>query len=410
MIYQWKHEVDRYAAVQGADETGFRALASGIDPNDIDEPVHLQVTEKARNFELPLGDMPYIGAAVPKCLSERAYTALEHIIGSQGISKKATIDGQPFVLFWPTVVADCFDSDQSDILTTKYGYRQLRKPVFFDTVKNAGPIFLVPELGDLCVFINEQVVEIIKDAMLTGMEIRTPDYDVLLYSSRTMAIEEIRSLAAELCNDSGVDTITAYLIKKKEQEPNDNELNRLAGSPIGTSEDAWPRFGNHKMHHILTLDLETTPTLKPVFKSDTRAVALFLSDIVDHEALTPGSEHVSVVQLTQQQIDMGVNKNIPAYDDEFISSSAASFSCHEVILPQSVFDPDYVYSAGNKQHEKLQDAIWEYDFAAGEPLWLHDDYYSKPFVLQFSEELVDINMGDGGLMYMFIDTAFIQSH
>jgi len=212
VIYHWKQDVDRYAAVQGADETGFRALASGTDPNDIDEPVHLQVTEKARNFELPLGDMPYIGAAVPKCLSERAYTALEHIIGSQGISKKATIDGQPFVLFWPTVVADCFDSD---------------------TVKNAGPIFLVPELGDLCVFINEQVVEIIKDAMLTGMEIRTPDYDVLLYSSRTMAIEEIRSLAAELCNDSGVDTITAYLIKKKEQEPNDNELNRLAGSPIG---------------------------------------------------------------------------------------------------------------------------------------------------------------------------------
>ncbi len=46
----------------------------------------------------------------------------------------------------------------------------------------------------------------------------------------------------------------------------------------------------------------------------------------------------------------------------------------------------------------------------GPPLWLQDDEGGDGFVMQLDEGLVDVNLGDGGIMYAFADDAFWQCH
>jgi hypothetical protein len=48
--------------------------------------------------------------------------------------------------------------------------------------------------------------------------------------------------------------------------------------------------------------------------------------------------------------------------------------------------------------------------AGGGPLWLQDDEGSDGFVLQFTEQFIDINLGDNGTMYVFEGCAFFQCY
>jgi hypothetical protein len=49
--------------------------------------------------------------------------------------------------------------------------------------------------------------------------------------------------------------------------------------------------------------------------------------------------------------------------------------------------------------------------ALGSPLWLQsDEDPGSDFLLQFDESFVDVNLGDAGVMYVFVSTAFWQCH
>lgn len=38
------------------------------------------------------------------------------------------------------------------------------------------------------------------------------------------------------------------------------------------------------------------------------------------------------------------------------------------------------------------------------------DARTKDFILQFAEEVVDVNLGDAGTMYVYADTAYWSCH
>lgn len=409
-IYQWKSSDGGLNTIRGVDRNGERALEMRTYVDDLQEPVLLETVCEYEGIDFLLCDMPFTGSVIPRCLSQRAYNALKSLIDGRGTVKQATVNGKPYILFWPSVIVDCLNMEESDILTGQNGFKQLRKPVFFDSVSETGPIFLVPEFETLSVLVTKEFVEVVKDEALTGIELRDADYTPLFIEGRSLAIDEVRALAKELCDQPDVETITTYLIKKQERMPLDTELNRIAGSPIGITDSDWPRYLGKKMHHLVTLDLDTAPALKTSFSSDTKAVSLFLSDIIHHEAWAPDNDHVVVIELTADQLGFGVNSDVPLFDEDFREPIAGTFSCHEVELPSAVFSYELVETSESMSLRRLQIAIEEYDLAAGYPIWLHDDDSPVPIVMQFCEGFVDINMGDGGMMYWFTDTAYTQSH
>lgn len=48
--------------------------------------------------------------------------------------------------------------------------------------------------------------------------------------------------------------------------------------------------------------------------------------------------------------------------------------------------------------------------AGGSAIWLQGNEYDGEIIMQFDNCLVDMNLGDGGIMYVFKDTAFWQCH
>ena len=200
-------------------------------------------------------------------------------------------------------------------------------------------------------------------------------------------------------DESGQDgsTRSFYRLSRSEGRAAPAEVNRILGSPIGVGEEDWPRYRRKKMEHVLTLDLDTVPDLKTGPLAESRAVALFVSDLYDNEAWEPGTGHTRVVVLTQRQIDATPASGQAGYKLEVSADRVPSF----------VFIEDVVERSKRRQEYTGPD-VQAVDFAGGGPIWIQTAEHHGHFVLQFSESLVEMNLGDAGTMYVFVDTAFWQ--
>ena len=224
-----------------------------------------------------------------------------------------------------------------------------------------------------------------------------------------MNINKIRNLAAEITANGTKELVTIYLIEALEQEPSEIEINRTFSHPIGVSEENWPRLDGKKMFHAVTLDLETTPKLKEHFPGY-RAISLFISDRVEHEIDGPNNKDATLVRITQEDIEEGINENSPEHNTDFGEPKSQSFTCHEIEIPIEVFHPEVRGLVEENPLLNLATRIYDQSYAAGVPLWLQGVEFKGTFLLQFDEMLVDMNLGDGGIMYVFKETAFFQCH
>lgn len=224
-----------------------------------------------------------------------------------------------------------------------------------------------------------------------------------------MNINKLQEQAQKIIDDNKSETVIAYIIEKIKKLPESKEINRVAGSPIGVSEEKWPLFNGKKMFHTITLDLETTPSLKVDFPQEVKAISLFVSDLLDNESYEPGNKEAAVLMLTQSDIDKGINDNNPSYEDDD-EVEACTYKCHEILLPIEVFDEEIYEREEDDPIYVLSEILCEYSMAGGKPIWLQSAEYDQKIILQFDEMLVDMNLGDAGVMYVFSDTAFWQCH
>lgn len=212
------------------------------------------------------------------------------------------------------------------------------------------------------------------------------------------------------------------------RKPGPRDIDRVGGLPIGVDAATWPRRGGAPMHHVLTIDLEHHPTFQP---RGVRALALFVSSPMEHEAFTPRNDHTRVLLLS----DADLAKGEPAWPEGLSA--------------------DDTLEAGTVQFESAaamtQEELYRHSFAGLMPIWLQgddtesvdeygeddeysgdDDEYSddddsdsdsdsgdddeRPaapvhFILQFDESLIPgINLGDCGIMYVYAETAWFQCH
>lgn len=160
------------------------------------------------------------------------------------------------------------------------------------------------------------------------------------------------------------------------------------------------------MEHLITLDLDEMPELKAGTLFNARAVALFISDIIENEAFEPSTKETAVVILSEDDIKNG--ELSPTLRDN--QSPPSCYKVTPVKVPLCVFD-ELPEDQEESELGKLKDAIFSSSgYAGSSPSWLQYEEHEGHFLFQFDESLVDVNLGDAGVMYAFTDVAFWQCH
>lgn len=153
------------------------------------------------------------------------------------------------------------------------------------------------------------------------------------------------------------------------------------GLPPDIGLDAWPRFEGELMTHVVTIAFADVPDLAG---AKSAGIAVFLSTSSHHQAFHPYGDHASVVLLTTDQL-----------------GRRAATPEGEVLEVLDEIPLELVEHTGDNP---------PWSFAGGTPRWIQAPQWAGPFVGQLVEELIPINLGDSGALYIFGDTAYMQCY
>ncbi len=219
--------------------------------------------------------------------------------------------------------------------------------------------------------------------------------------------DKVRRLANELFESRENLERTVVYIFNRTEEPAGDSMNRLGGRPFGVTAETWPKKDDDAdlpMEHIFTLDLKTVPALKARFQDDVRAISLFLRSPGNNQAYGPGNSWSEVSIVTED--------DAVEFAGDLLTGSAegVKFTVDEVEVPMAAWDVEY---GTDKEMEAMRSAIYQLNawVGGGGPIWLQGaDHWSVP-VMQLDESFSwGLNLGDMGIMYVFVDTAFWQCH
>ncbi|MEM9998890.1 MAG: hypothetical protein AAF809_14405 [Bacteroidota bacterium] len=216
--------------------------------------------------------------------------------------------------------------------------------------------------------------------------------------------EELRALAAEAkAADEGPQTLV-YLFNPEPQTPPTSTLHRIGGAL--SAERAWPTWKGVPKTHLLTVDLAQTPSLRIGPLADVRAFSLFVSDPEANRAYEPHTEETTVWLLRSDEIRNEDALQVP----QATPASSSSFDLVPVEVPARVFEDDALdFIDEDDVLVRLWGALASVPgYIGGGPTWIQHPEHKGTFLGQFSDELIDMNLGDAGVMYIFADTAFWQ--
>ncbi|MCI5054715.1 MAG: hypothetical protein MRY83_01335 [Flavobacteriales bacterium] len=191
---------------------------------------------------------------------------------------------------------------------------------------------------------------------------------------------------------------------------NQKSLNRIGGMPIGLDEQATPKMDDDFMQHLLTIDLKDVPEIAKSYDKDVRAVSLYLAEPSYNEAYQPYNKWSKIVPIKEADIE---SKKFSA--PEFKAHAEESgLEIFEIEVPSVIFFSSDDYDIGAELEDELQeirDRLYRAPgYVSGNAMWLQAPEHGGNFLMQFDEQLVDVNLGDTGIMYVFSDTAFWQCH
>ena len=237
----------------------------------------------------------------------------------------------------------------------------------------------------------------------------------------SILVKQLKELKNEL------EMTTVYLITTKEEKPTKTTINRIGGLPIGIDEVKWPKNKEGKpLIHAYTIDLSKFSQREyQEDSSDYRAISYFVDE--ESEELTT----LINVFLTEEDIQKGEWDNCP-YDftESSIFEDTRTWEGHELEVPDEVVDGeflenlDYLRDEAEDEDdaeysveyldliEKISEHLFVQNYVGGGPTWLQQDEGSGMgfFIMQFSEDFVNINLGDSGVMYVFDDDNLWQCY
>ncbi|MCA9716356.1 MAG: hypothetical protein KC468_16915, partial [Myxococcales bacterium] len=133
------------------------------------------------------------------------------------------------------------------------------------------------------------------------------------------------------------------------RKPGPTDINRVGGLPIGVDARSWPTRRGKKMHHVLTVSLD-----HPMFRDDVKAVALFLSSPMSHEAYRPRSPEARVLVLRDRDLEKGEPASWPEDipEDDRLEAGVITFESGDTLGERELFQRSFI---------------------GGEPIWLQGD-------------------------------------
>jgi len=181
------------------------------------------------------------------------------------------------------------------------------------------------------------------------------------------------------------------------------------GAPIGVDERTRPRYDGAFMAHLLTVDLDEVPEARAISAfAGARAVAVFVSD-ADDVAWDPLTPTTAVVALTEEDLALGEWRGPDVADP-----APQAFDLFPVDVPAAVFydlfAPGFDVESVDPALVKLHDELMSANRIGGPVIHWSGHTYTEEFFLQCGEEVVDVNLGDTGMLYVFAGTAFSVSH
>jgi hypothetical protein len=183
------------------------------------------------------------------------------------------------------------------------------------------------------------------------------------------------------------------LLTRVEGKPGATEINRIGGKPIGIDPRNWPMHEGKAMSHLLTIDLHT---LDLPFVPKNRALAVFCINPEHNDAFEAGNPYTRVVLISPSDLKRGEANEVPNHPE------VPAFRLQVSPLTQQ---DAWTYFGGAPKW--LQgDPAESADFSEG----LQHSLERGGFYCQFNENLVPMNLGDSGVMYVFERTAFWQCH
>jgi hypothetical protein len=211
-------------------------------------------------------------------------------------------------------------------------------------------------------------------------------------------VRAIRKLSAKIGGKSEV----AYALEKAKGKLLTSSVSRILGAPIGVSDKEWPlNARGEPMVHLLSLDFADVPALA---RRKARAVSVFVDDPDVNDCLfEPNPNNAKILYVSEKAIASGVtakHKTKPARPIRITSLE----------VPQAVFGSDGSGFEDDELLDELHNELFGLEgLAARQPIWsAAGKGHDGTFLLQFSEFLIPINLGDCGTMYVFDDVAFFQ--
>lgn len=262
-----------------------------------------------------------------------------------------------------------------------------------------------------------------------------------------MQIDNLRDQAKRLISSQGGQSITIYLLRPVDETPSRNQINRTCGNPIGVTDESWPMYKGKKMEHAITLDLNDVPKIRDALDFNYRAISVFVGSLLHFDSSRPVSEQSSVIYLNQKDVDLGevefdptslrrseYERSMVELEEErakagffsrlfikFLKNQIevdvteeiierGTFTCHEIEVPLGIFDDDIDEDSALYA---LSENVLDFGFVGGVPVWLETDWMEyeqniQLFLMQFDNRLVDMNLGDGGSVYVFKDNVVRQ--
>lgn len=202
-------------------------------------------------------------------------------------------------------------------------------------------------------------------------------------------------------------SMTAYLLERTDEIPDEQDINRTLGHPIGVSDENWPRSQGRKMFHVLTLEVASVPALSNKLGPEIKAIAFFISSLINNKAYAPDNEECALIGLSAADLALGVNPASPEAEGDWDGPQPSRFVCREILLPAEIFEGDLFFER-DERLQQLANALLSQSYAGGLPLWLQSKEYEGEFLFQFDEDFIYMNLGDAGVMYVFKETSFWQ--
>ena len=227
---------------------------------------------------------------------------------------------------------------------------------------------------------------------------------------RPKEVRELQQLA-EMVALPDDEMLRVYVMRSRETPSKPNEVSRAGGPPVGVTEQTRPRHEDGYMQHLITVDLAETPELRTVDRlAGVRAVAVFIRDAMANDAFVPESGETAVVLLADDDVARGVWTGGSVADPP-----SRTLELYPVDVPDRAFeDNDDFYvdepTAGIGTLWDLHCKLMSASRIGGPVIHFSGTDRTAGFLLQFSEFIVDVNLGDAGTMYVYVDDAYWSGH